>query len=57
MFESQPQVVIHTVVTHPPGTTFDEHGNPIPPPDTQTPDAPETAESDASLLDTETEGE
>jgi hypothetical protein len=57
MFESQPQVVIHTVVTHPPGTTFDEHGNLIPPPDTQTPDAPDNAEPDASLPDTETEGE
>jgi hypothetical protein len=57
MFESQPQVIIHTVVTHPPGTTFDEHGNPIPPPGTQTPGAPETAEPDASLPKTETETE
>jgi len=36
-FESQPQAIVHTVVVHPPGTTYDADGNPIPPLDAQTP--------------------
>jgi hypothetical protein len=33
VFESQANAIVHIQVTHPAGTTYDEDGNPIPPPD------------------------
>jgi hypothetical protein len=32
-FESQSNAIVHVQVAHPPGTTYDADGNPIPPPD------------------------
>jgi hypothetical protein len=36
LFESELTIEVVATVTHPPGTTFDAEGNPIPPPKDET---------------------